>query len=114
MELSIEKLERVLRAAADVCAEIAAEDRAERRDWTDQTTSPLGRRRHVNAVRRRVAAGDAGAAVVGRRHLLSGDALAAELAAVSKGTSPKSEQKAAQSGPEALRARLGLVVGGAR
>lgn len=53
MELSIEKIERVLRAAADVCADIAAEARSERRDWTDQTTSPLGRRRFATALQGR-------------------------------------------------------------
>jgi hypothetical protein len=47
----------------------------------DQAASPLGRRRHCGAVRRRIARGDGGAFVVGRRHLLTKEALAAEMAA---------------------------------
>jgi hypothetical protein len=50
----------------------------------DQVASPLGRRRHCAAVRRRVSAGSVGAAIVGRRHLLSREALDAELAALAK------------------------------
>ena len=45
----------------------------------DQAASPLGRRRHCAAVRRRVSRGDPGAVLVGRRHLLSPEALAEEL-----------------------------------
>jgi len=56
---------------------------AETAAWTDQTRSPLGRKRHCLAVRRRVDQGEGGAAVVGRKHLLSKDALASELNALS-------------------------------
>ena len=49
----------------------------------DQSASPLGRRRHCSAVKRRVARGEPGAAVVGRRHLLSPEALSEELGRVS-------------------------------
>lgn len=104
-------LARVLRAAADECDRIDAEHRADRRDWTDQNASPLGRRRHVAAVRRRVAAGDAGAALVGRRALLSATALDEELALFSKG--PR-KVETVETGPEALRRKLGLVEGGRR
>jgi hypothetical protein len=106
-------LGRIFRVAAEECDQIVSEARAERRDWIDQNASALGRRRHIAAVRQRLAAGDAGAAMVGRRALLSEAAHAAELVTISKRT-PKSEQKPAQSGPEALRAKLGLVHGGAR
>jgi len=50
--------------------------------WIDQEFSPLGSRRHIAAVRRRVARRKPGAeldaAIVGRRYLLSIDALAEE------------------------------------
>jgi hypothetical protein len=48
-------------------------------DMVSQVTSPLGRRRHCAAVQRRVAAGIPGAAIVGRKHLLSREALNDEL-----------------------------------
>lgn len=50
----------------------------------DQRRSPLGRRRHCAAVRRRVLAGDEGAAIVGRHFLLSHQALRDELALASQ------------------------------
>lgn len=48
--------------------------------WIDQKHSPIGRRRHVMAVRRRVQTEGAGrsAAIIGRRYLLRLDALADE------------------------------------
>ncbi len=45
----------------------------------DQSTSPLGRRRHCAIVRQRLAHGEPGAAIVGRRHLLSPQALSEAL-----------------------------------
>ncbi len=51
---------------------------APRDGWIDQGASPLGRK-HNGAVRRRLAAGEAGADIVGRRHLLTPDALAEEV-----------------------------------
>ena len=45
----------------------------------DQAASPLGRRRHCACVRRRVARGEPGAAVVGRRFFLSPAAMTEEL-----------------------------------
>lgn len=97
--------------------EAAAKARAERRDHVDQRSSPLGSRRHCAAVKRRVAAGDEGAAIVGRKHLLSREALAAELAALSKRPAlAKPEAAGAHAGatPDGLRVRLGLVGGGRR
>lgn len=44
-----------------------------------QHASPLGPRRHCAAVRRRLTKGEAGASIVGRKHLLSPAALAEEL-----------------------------------
>jgi hypothetical protein len=75
-------LEPVLDALADkIVSRLTAGTRA---DMVDQAMSPLGRRRHIAACRSRVARGEAGAAIVGRRHLLSRDALRAELDAVAK------------------------------
>ncbi len=106
------ELARILRAAAEEAERIDAEHRADRRDWTDQATSPLGRRRHVTAVRQRVAAGDPRAALIGRRALLSSTALDEELARLS-GKGPR-KVESEPSGPEALRRKLGLVSGGNR
>jgi hypothetical protein len=78
-----------IKAAAEVLADMLADRIAERLlsgnrpGWTDQSASPLGKRRHCAAVRRRVGHGEPGAAIVGRRHLLSADALAEELENVS-------------------------------
>jgi hypothetical protein len=101
-------LARVLRAAADECDRIVDEKHAERRDWTDQSASPLGRRRHVARVRARIAAGQPGAALVGRRALLSREALDDELALLSRG--PRKVEPE-ESGPARLRRELGLVGG---
>lgn len=77
----------------------------------EQARSPLGRRRHISAVRRRVAAGQPGAAIVGRRHLLSSEALSEELARAGqpRGTtaSPASGSVRAE-----LERELRLVKGG--
>lgn len=49
----------------------------------DQESSPLGRG-HNAAVRRRIAAGESGADIVGRRHFLTREALSEEMARGSK------------------------------
>ena len=49
-----------------------------------QADSPLGPRRHCAAVRRRVRAGDPGAQIIGRTFLLSLEALADEMAQVTR------------------------------
>lgn len=99
----------VLEAAAHCARELAAAEKAERGDWVDQRASALGSRRHCAAVRRRLAKGEPGAAVVGRRHLLSAESLAEELRGL------KGPRRSA--GPESvgseLRRALSLV-GGAR
>lgn len=63
-----------------VAARVVERLRATDTDTVPQERSPLGRRRHCAAVRRRVAAGQHGAFVVGRRHLLTQEALQEELA----------------------------------
>jgi hypothetical protein len=67
----------------------------------DQNASPLGRRRHCAAVKRRLARGEVGAAIVGRRHLLSAEALSEELGRVS---TKRSDNTAAVAGN--IRAQL--------
>lgn len=94
---------------ADELDRIDAEQAAERRDWTAQESSPLGRRRHVRAVRARLARGAPGAALVGRRALLDAVALAEELAALGARKAVVASNTAGD-----LRAQLGLVVGGRR
>jgi len=104
-------LEPVLEALADkIVARLAAGTRA---DMQDQVGSPLGRRRHIGACRQRVARGDAGAAVVGRRHLLSREALAAELEAVSQRKPRKATKPARVDELANLRSRYGLERKGA-
>lgn len=79
--------------------------------WVDQHRSALGPRRHAAAVRRRVGAGEAGAAIVGRRLLLTPAALAEEL-------KPKRRARKATPAEDtaALAAELGLklVAGGSK
>lgn len=78
----------------------------EHEGWASQSESPLGSRRHRTAVCRRMAAGLPGAAKVGRKHLLSRDALAEELEALGKkSTAPKRETDDLEA---KLRAELGL------
>lgn len=52
----------------------------------DQSRSVLGRRRHVAAVQRRLAADpqEPGASIVGKRHLLTQEALAEELGRITE------------------------------
>ena len=80
-------------------------------DFVDQAGSPLGRRRHIAAVRRMVAAGQPGAGVVGRRHLLSREAAESELAAVAK--RPKKSRAEQVDELAELRERYGLEKRGA-
>lgn len=70
-----------------------------------QSTSPLGSRRHCNAVKRRLANGLPGAAKVGRKYLLTQGALADELATTSAATAAG---VGVPSGTE-LRRKLGLL-----
>lgn len=68
-----------------LAAELATQLRAANDDMVPQAGSPLGNRRHCAAVKRRVARGEPGAAVVGKKHLLSREALDEELHGVSRG-----------------------------
>jgi hypothetical protein len=64
----------------------------------EQGKSPLGRRRHCAAVRRMVAAGDGRAFIVGRKHFLTADALAEEMARISR-EPPAANEVELGSGP---------------
>jgi hypothetical protein len=70
-----------------------------------QSTSPLGSRRHANAVKRRLDAGLPGAAKVGRKYLLSQDALQDEL---SRTTSTTAYRSGTDDPGANLRRKLGL------
>lgn len=79
------ELTTALRTIARLVArEVVAELRDGTEQWVDQHTSPFTARRHCAAVRRRIASGAGGAAIVGRRHLLTREALEQELAGPSK------------------------------
>lgn len=101
--VALDALARVLAPA--IAREVVAQLRAgEAPGMLDQSASPLGRRRHIAAARRRVAAGEAGAAIVGRRHLLTREAVEAELADAS--AKPRKGAPADELAP--LRERYGL------
>lgn len=66
-----------------VAREVVAQLRSGDVGMIDTVSSPLGRKRHCAVVRRLVASGTPGAAIVGRRHLLSRELLDKELARLS-------------------------------
>jgi hypothetical protein len=68
------------RAIIHAHLELALEAVRERLEsgWLGQEYSPLGRERHVEAVRARLAAGHRDAAIEGRRYLLTIDAVVEE------------------------------------
>lgn len=107
-EAVLEALARAL--APHIAREVVTQLRAgDVPGMVDQAASPLGRRRHIAAVRRRVEAGDGSAAIVGRRYLLARAALDAELAALAR--RPRKARKGKADAPadlEALRDRYGL------
>jgi hypothetical protein len=108
-----ELVARALEIIADRVAErVVAQLRSgEAPGWIDQARSPLGPRRHRSAVQRRLGRGEPGASLVGRRHLLSPEAVNEELARITKTKRPTA---AAQS-VEQLATELGLsVVNGGR
>lgn len=96
-------LARVLRVAAEECETIAREASQENAQWLSQAESPLGRRRHINACRRRMESKLDGAGQVGRKFLLSPEAIAEEL-----GSPVETKPSAAES----LEQKLRLVGGG--
>jgi hypothetical protein len=99
-------LDQLLDELADrLAARVAERLRTAEPGMVAQGASPLGTRRHCAAVRRRLARGEPGAAIVGRQHLLSTEALGEELGRVSAiRAEPKGESVADQ-----LRRELGLL-----
>lgn len=87
--------------AARVVAKLGGDGSA----WVDQSVSPLGPRRHRKAVCERLASGRPGASRVGRKHLLSREALEEELAA--KGSKRRTIEQG-DDVEERLRRELGL------
>lgn len=85
-EAAYRKLQRVM----------AAELRGADVRWIEQAFSPLGPRKHIAAVRRRLAEAETagrpgtelGAAVMGRRYLLTPESMAEELARAPKKCAP--------------------------
>ncbi len=107
-------LARVLRSAAAECEAIAAEETHDRIDWIDQSKSPLGPRRHCRVVKALVSAGQPGAAIVGRRRLLSPQGLAQALRSTSSHGANGSESDDEQDEVADLKRELQLVRGGGR
>jgi hypothetical protein len=105
-------IETLAKALAPALARAIVAELRDGDGMVEQGASPLGARRHRAAVRRRVAAGEGGAAVIGRRHLLSREALTEELERVTR--RPVKDQGAPPSA-ESLASELGLhLVGGKR
>jgi hypothetical protein len=75
-----------------------------RAQWVAQAESPLGRRRHIGAVRRRVAVADPGARIMGRRYLLRPEAVDEELLLLGRRSVAKAEPR------DELAEELGLRV----
>lgn len=107
---------RILRAAADEAEAIAREDSAERRDWIAQADSPLGPRRHISAARRRLSAGLDGVSNVGRKWLLSPEALRDEMGRLDSRVESAKQDPELEADAELseLRRELALVRGGRR
>lgn len=74
----------------------------------DQRQSPLGPRRHAALCRRLMAAGDARASKVGRRWLVTQDAIAEELARLGR-AAPPSTAPATDDDLDAVAKRLGIT-----
>ncbi len=93
--------------AERLAARVVERLRAGEPGMVEQGASPLGTRRHCAAVRRRLDHGEPGAAIVGRRHLLSATALAEELGRTSA-LRARPKQQAGESAANRLRRDLGL------
>jgi hypothetical protein len=60
----------------------------------DQSASSLGRRRHIDATRRRIASGAPGAIQLGRRYLLAPEALEEEIRKLATQPKKRSSRRA--------------------
>lgn len=72
-------MDEFFRRMAEELAPLVAQHMGAPASWIDQKDSPLGRNRHCAAVKRMVAEGKDGAAIVGRRCLLTPAALKDEM-----------------------------------
>lgn len=79
--------------------------------FVDQRSSPLGRRRHCAAARRLIAEGDGRAFISGRRHLLTEDAVAEELARLSLVPANEAEGESESAYERAMARALGAEKG---
>jgi hypothetical protein len=101
-----------IRAALDALADMVATRVVERlrgpssAGMQSQVDSPLGPRRHCAAVRRRVRTGDPDAQIIGRTFLLSREALAAEMAQVTRCVAQRVTRGTVE---DELRHELGLA-----
>jgi len=105
----------LLRALAKTLAPFVAEQLKESKhiEWIDQRESQLGKRRHINAVRRRMAANDPEARIVGRRHLLTSAAHEDELERIGARNVERTEENNERA--DSVAEELGLrLVGGKR
>jgi len=104
-------LEQLMDELANRVADVVIERlRGPATDLVDQHGSPLGNRRHIRAVRRRMASGQSGASRVGRRYLLTLAALGEELegrVASHRASGPERTDVRAE-----LEAELRLIRGG--
>jgi hypothetical protein len=102
-------LEAAIDAIADrVAAVVVQRLRGDTRDgWIDQRRSPLGARRHCAVARARMDRGEVGAAKVGRRYLLSQEALNEALASGNRRTVAAATDSIANE----LRREIALVRG---
>jgi hypothetical protein len=102
-------LDQLLDELADrLAARVVSRLRDGEPGMVDQAASPLGARRHCAAVKRRLARGEGGAANVGRRFMLTPEALHEELERASTRRRPST--KAVELDPvEKLKRKLALV-----
>lgn len=97
-----------LAAALDLLADalaarVAAKLQEGQRGMLDQTASPLGRRRHINHVRRLHGQGDAGVAIVGRRYLATREVIDAELGRLGRRPAEQADDLSALANELGLR-----------
>jgi hypothetical protein len=93
-----------------VASAMARQQERTRQGMIDQANSPLGPRRHCAAVRARMNRNDPGAALVGRKHLLTPEALAEELGrASSRKAAPEAPPPAVKPGSVADELRRELA-----
>lgn len=100
-------MQPIIDAIADRVAErlLRAQER-----MVSQANSELGARRHRAAVKRRLESGEGGAAIVGRKHLLTPEALREELARPDTGGGSKAAGARPGAGPRKDPAPGGATV----